>query len=204
MKKKVVIFGNGNQAKIVKQEINKDNKLEILAVYNYLNGKINISKEYKNIKLKTNSKFYAITAVGDIKKRINLARIINKKFKKFSWISIISLNSIVAKNVRIGKGTIVVSGAVINTNSFIGDHCIINTSSSIDHDTKVGNFTNVAPKAALAGNVKVGDQVFIGMGSAVKEKINIGNKVTVGAMSFVNKNCIINTKYIGIPAKKVK
>ena len=43
MKKKVVIFGNGNQAKIVKQEINKDNKLEILAVYNYLNGKINIS-----------------------------------------------------------------------------------------------------------------------------------------------------------------
>ncbi len=206
MKKKgLVIFGNGNHCKIIKQEIQKQNNLKILAIYNYYAGKISLLKEFKNkVNLNSFSKFNAITAIGDNKKRQSLVKIVETKFKKCKWITLISKDSILAKNVKVGIGTVIVSGAVINTNSSIGDHCIINTSSSIDHDAKIGNFSTVAPKAALAGNVKIGNNVFIGMNSSIKEKMSINNNVIVGAMSFVNKDCMKNCTYFGIPARKIK
>tara|TARA_B100001248_G_C27399780_1_gene469191 strand:+ start:17722 stop:18354 length:633 start_codon:yes stop_codon:yes gene_type:complete len=204
-KKKIVIFGNGNQCKIIKQEIQKRHNLKILAIYDYYDDRIILSKEFnKKINLKSFSKIDAITAVGDNKNRQSLVKIVEKKFKKCNWITLISKDSIIAKNVKIGVGTVIVSGAVINTNSSIGDHCIINTSSSIDHDTKIGNFSTISPKATLAGNVKIGNNVFIGMSSSIKEKVCVNNNAIVGAMSFVNRDCVKNCTYFGIPARKIK
>ena len=45
MKKKLVIFGNGNHAKIVKQEIQKNSKLELKAVFDFIDGKIKLNKK---------------------------------------------------------------------------------------------------------------------------------------------------------------
>ena len=36
------------------------------------------------------------------------------------------------------------------------------------------------------------------------EKMSINNNVIVGAMSFVNKDCMKNCTYFGIPARKIK
>lgn len=204
MKKKLVIFGNGNHAKIVKQEIQKNSKLELKAVFDFINGKIKLNKKYNSIKINSRSKFYAISAVGNNKVRYELIKKISKLFKNVKWLSVISKDAIVNKNVKIGKGTLVVSGSVINTNSVIGNHCIINTKSTIDHDGKIGNFSDLAPGVNLAGNVRIGNFVFIGIGAAVKEKIKISSNIIIGAKSFVNKNCKSNMMYFGAPIKAIK
>lgn len=203
-KKKIVIFGNGDQCNIVKQEILDNHNFEIHAIFDFEGGKIKKSLKYKKKKINLNSKFYAITAVGDNLERHKLVNIVNKKFKKKIWTSIISKNSIVNQNVKIGKGSLVVSGSVINTGAIIGNHSIINTCSSIDHDTKIGNFTTISPGSVLAGKILIKNFVFVGIGSVLKEKITINSNIIIGANSFVNKNCIIKGLYFGSPIRHVK
>lgn len=203
-KKKIVIFGNGNHCKIVKQEILENQDFEIYAIYDFKGGKIKKSLKYKKNKINLNTKFYAITAVGDNRERFKLVNIVNRKFKKKIWISVISKNSIVNKNVKIGKGSLIVSGSVVNTGAFIGNHSIINTCSIIDHDTKIGNFTTISPGSVLAGKILIRNFVFVGIGSVIREKIIINSNIIIGANSFVNKNCINKGLYFGSPAKYVK
>ncbi len=202
--KKIVIFGNGNHSKIVQQEIAILPNYQVLGIFDFIKGKLKISKNYKSKKINLNSPFYALTAVGDNKNRENLVKIVEKNFKKVRWIKIVSKNSFISKNVKIGDGTLVVSGAVININSKIGNHCIINTSSSIDHDCKIKNFSTISPGVNIAGNVIIKNFVSIGIGASVKEDILIEDNVTIGGKSFVNKNCKANKLYFGVPAKLQK
>jgi len=203
-KKRIVIFGNGNHSKIVKQEVLKNKDFEIYAVYDFIQGKLKKLSKYKKNKINQNSKFYAITATGDNKERVKLVNLVNKKFKNKIWTSVISKNSIINKNVKIGKGSLVVSGSVINTGAIIGSHSIINTFCSIDHDTKIGNFSTISPGSIVAGKVLIKNLVFIGIGSVVKEKITINKNIAIGANSYVNKNCVDEGLYFGSPVRFIK
>ena len=55
---------------------------------------------------------------------------------------IISKNAKISINVKIGDGTVVISGSSINIGSKIGSHCLINSSSSIDHDNIFEDFSS--------------------------------------------------------------
>jgi|TARA_B110000027_G_C16116153_1_gene300226 sugar O-acyltransferase (sialic acid O-acetyltransferase NeuD family) len=203
MKKNIIIFGNGNHCKVVKQEIEKISSYRILAIFDFLGHRIILNKKYKKNQNKLSKKVLAITAVGDNKSRKKLVKLVEKKFKNIKWVKIISRDSIISKNVTIKEGTLIVSGAVVNTNSKIGSHCIINTLSSLDHDVKLGDYSDIAPGVNIAGNVTIGSNVFVGIGSSVIEEIKIENNVKIGGQSLVNKNCRSNKKYVGVPAKKV-
>jgi len=196
MKKNIIIFGNGNHCKVVKQEIEKISSYKILAIFDFLNHKIVLNKKFIKNKDNINKKALAITAVGENQSRKKLVKLVEKKFKNIKW-------AIVNKNVTIKEGSLVVSGAVVNTNSKIGSHCVINTLSSLDHDVKLGDYSDIAPGVNIAGNVTIGNNVFIGIGSSLIENIKIENNVTIGGQSLVNKNCRSNQKYIGVPAKKI-
>ena len=120
-----------------------------------------------------NKKALAITAVGENQSRKKLVKLVEKKFKNIKWAKVISRDAIVNKNVTIKEGSLVVSGAVVNTNSKIGSHCVINTLSSLDHDVKLGDYSDIAPGVNIAGNVTIGNNVFIGIGSSLIENIKI-------------------------------
>ena len=199
--KKIVIFGNGNHSKIVQQEIAILPNYQVLGIFDFIKGKLKISKNYKSKKINLNSPFYALTAVGDNKNRENLVKIVEKNFKKVRWIKIVSKNSFVSKNVKIGDGTLVVSGAVININSKIGNHCIINTSASIDHDCILGDFCHIGPNSTLCGNVHIGEGTLIGAGAVIIPGIKIGKNCIIGAGSVVTKNIEDGKLAYGNPAK---
>ena len=137
---------------------------------------------------------------------INVIHIINynKIYKNFNWTTIISKNSTINGNVRIGKGSLIVSGSVINTGTKIGEHCLINTSSSIDHDNTFENYSSTGPGVTTGGNVELGQCSHLGIGSTVKHQISIGDNTIIGAQSMVLKNCNKNSVYYGIPAKKIR
>ena len=180
MKKNILIFGNGNHCKIVKQEIEKNSNYKIKAIFDIINNKVFLNEKFKRKKIDLNKKYLAITAIGNNIIRRKLVKIIERKFKNIKWAKIISKNAIINKEVKIGEGTLIVSGAVLNINSSIGSHSIVNTSCSLDHN------------------------VFVGIGSSIMQKIKIEDNVIIGGQSFVNKNCKSNSKYFGVPSKKIK
>jgi len=211
--KKVVIIGSGDHSRVVFSEIIKLNKLSLIGFIDNFNEKGKIietfrGKKYKilgNIEyLKKIKNVSGIIGIGSNYKRKLIVEEIKHTVKNFKWATIISKNSIINGQVKIGCGSVIVSNSVINTGTVIGDHCLINTSSSLDHDNVFANFSSSAPRTTTGGNVTIGEMSHLGISSTVQQKINIGKNTIIGAKSLVNKNCLNNSVYYGVPAKKIR
>ncbi len=111
-------------------------------------------------------------------------------------------DAVMADDVKIGKGSVVMAGTVINTGTVIGEGCIINTASSVDHDCTIGHFVHIAVGAHLAGTVKVEDYTWIGAGSTISNNVKICGKCTIGAGAVVVNDINVSGTYMGIPARK--
>lgn len=112
--------------------------------------------------------------------------------------------SSIAENVSIGKGTVVVAGAVVNPGATIGKGCIINTGSSVDHDCVIADFVHVGVGAHIAGTVTIGERTWVGIGAIVSNNISICGDCMIGAGAVVVKKIEESGTYVGVPAVKIK
>ena len=119
-----------------------------------------------------------------------------------NWVSFIHPSAQIAVNVSIGKGTVVMAGAVVNVCASIGCHCIINTGAVVEHDNIIENYVHISPRVALGGTVCIGECTHIGIGAVVKNNISVHSDCVVGAGAVVVKNIKDNGIYIGVPARK--
>lgn len=208
--KNLVIFGSGLHARICLNEFLKIYSIDKIFFFDIIknqseikifNKKIIFISSFRNLKKITNRNTYFFIGIGNniLRKKIYTEAL--KKINKPKWIKLISKDTIIDKSVKIGDGTAIMPGVVINFQTKIKDHCIVNTSSSIDHDCILDSFVNLSPGVNLAGNVKIGKLSNIGIGASVSHNLEINENVTIGANSFVNKNCIANKNYYGTPVK---
>ena len=118
--------------------------------------------------------------------------------------SLIHPAATVALDVKIGMGTVVMAGAVINPHVEIGRGCIINTCASVDHDCIIGDFAHISVGAHLAGTVTVGTGSWVGAGATVSNNIKIASDCVIGAGGVVVKNIIEKGTYVGVPVSNIK
>lgn len=111
-------------------------------------------------------------------------------------------SAVVAPDVKIGVGTVVMAGAVINSGSCIGNGAIINTCASVDHENVIDDFAHISVGAHLAGNVSVGKRTWVGIGAVVSNNVSICNDVLIGAGGVVIRNIVNKGTYVGVPATK--
>lgn len=105
--------------------------------------------------------------------------------------------AIVSKRVIIKEGSVVMAGAIIQTDVKIGRHCIVNTGVSVDHECLIEDFVHLSPHSTLCGNVHIGEGTWIGAGSTVIQGITIGKWCVIGAGSVVSKNIPDGTLFVG-------
>lgn len=110
----------------------------------------------------------------------------------------------IGEQVEIGKGTVVMAGAIINCCTRIGKGCIINTGATIDHDNVIEDYVHISPGANIAGTVKVGKGSWLGIGSKVSNNVNITSGCVIGAGTVVIKDITEPGTYVGVPAKRIK
>jgi sugar O-acyltransferase (sialic acid O-acetyltransferase NeuD family) len=139
-----------------------------------------------------------IIGIGNNHIRKQVSSIINHSFGK-----LIHPNSEISKYSEIGLGSVVFSGAIIQANAKIGEHCIVNTNASVDHDCIIENFVHIGPNVALCGGVTVGEGTLIGVGAAVIPGIKIGKWATIGAGSVVINDVPDFAKVVGNPANRI-
>lgn len=106
-----------------------------------------------------------------------------------------------AADVKIGAGTAVMAGVVVNTGSLIGENVILNTRSTLDHDAHIGDHAHIAPGATLSGDCVVGQTALIGVGATLRQGINIGVGATVAAGSVVIGPVADGATVMGVPAR---
>lgn len=108
-----------------------------------------------------------------------------------------------ARGASIGNGSVVMAGAVINSDSRVGQNAIVNTGAIIDHDCVIEDAVHVAPGVTLCGGVCVGSNTLVGAGAVVHPNQRIGNNVTVGAGATVLNDVEDGCTVVGSPAKRI-
>lgn len=119
-------------------------------------------------------------------------------------ISAIHHRAILAEDVKIGEGTSIMAGAVVNPSVNLGRGCIVNTTASLDHDCQVGDYVNIGPGSKLAGGVQIGSLTELGTGAIVIPNKRIGRKCVIAAGAVVVNNVPDGSLAMGVPAKIVK
>jgi sugar O-acyltransferase (sialic acid O-acetyltransferase NeuD family) len=197
----MIILGMGGHAKVI---------IDILKTSNSLVENIyddDLSKNglfYNGIEIKTpiSNSIHGdcIISIGDNKVR----KVISEKLTKSCWKTVIHPSAIIANDVTIGEGCVIMAGVIIQTGSCIGKHVIINTGACIDHDCIIDDYVHIAPNVSIAGGVKISNGSFIGIGSTIIHNINIGQWCIIGAGSVVIKDVNNFSKVVGNPIRIIK
>lgn len=130
------------------------------------------------------SSFRIFIAIGNNHQRRTIAGLVKHRVAE----PVVHPSSLVAQNVSIGLGSIILHRAIVQTGVTIGQHVIVNTGAIVEHDGFIGNFAHIAPGAVLCGGVQVGEETLIGAGSIVVPGIKIGNHCLIKAGSVVTRN----------------
>lgn len=141
-----------------------------------------------------------IVAIGNA----SIRRRIQESIDSSRIATLIHPDAVIAKDVKIGVGTVVMAGAVINSGASIGKGCIINTCASIDHDCIISDYVHISVGAHIAGTVNVNDNTWIGAGAIVSNNLAIMGDCMIGAGAVVVKDIESSGTYVGVPAAKIK
>lgn len=146
----------------------------------------------------------AILAIGNNWTRKNMANKIHDIAPDLDFVSTIHPSALLGKGVKIGKGSAVLPGTIVNANATIGDFCILNTNSSLGHDGYMADFSSIASGVCTGGNLILGRFSAISLGANIIEKISVGEHSVIGAGSLVVKNVGSHSIVYGFPARFVR
>jgi len=122
---------------------------------------------------------------------------------KIDLINIIHPKTFTSPSVKLGHGNYIKAGAIIETNSTIGDCCVIDNGVIIAHDNVIGDGVHIAPGASLGSNIKIGKLAVLGIGCSISTNIRIGAGAIISVGSSVVKDVPANAVIEGVPGKEI-
>jgi acetyltransferase EpsM len=117
------------------------------------------------------------------------------------WASVIDASARVYSGVRVGKGVVVMPGAMINCGATLGDHCVVNTGAIVEHDVQVGEFVQIAPGAAVGGAAVLEKDSYVGLGARIRDHVIVRTGATVAMGAVVVADVGERTTVMGVPAR---
>ena len=200
----ILLIGAGGHAKSCIDVIEQEDKFRIIGLIGSPNevgthllgyevlGTDDALTELINL---TNFALIAVGQIGTNELRSTLfSKIVNIGFR---LPVVMSPLAYVSPRANIGKGTVVMHRATINSGARIGDNCIINSHALIEHDVSVEDHCHIATSATINGGSTVGKSSFVGSGTTIRESINIGHSCSIGMGVSVRHNLLPNSRFIG-------
>ncbi|HAM51935.1 MAG TPA: sugar acetyltransferase [Nitrospiraceae bacterium] len=211
MKQRLVIWGASGHALTVAEIVRREGKYDIIGFLDDINshrrtevfcGSTILGGREQLRELWDQGIHHILFGFGDCRARLQLADWVRSQ--GFVLATAIHPQAVVATDVRIGEGTVIAAGAVINPATSIGENVIINTCASVDHECHVEDGCHIAPGVHLGGRVKVGKGVWIGIGATVTDRISIGAGSLIGVGAVVLHEIPENVVAYGIPARVIR
>ena len=137
---------------------------------------------------------YAFIAVGQIH-----SQAIRKKLRLalselgYTFPTLVSKSAVVSRYSRLGSGSIVMNGAILNADCIIGENVILNSGSIIEHDVYIGDNCHVSTGVTINGGTRIGEGTFLGSGTIVRDGVEIGDNCFIGMGSIITKSIPSNT-----------
>lgn len=206
IKKQIILVGGGGHAKACIDVIESDSTWHVKG---YLDVKQTLSDSYgldylgcdlEALKFIHEAQF--LISIGQLGHSSIREKLFNELKKINAEFAIVKANNaIVSKNSIIKNGTIVMHGAILQADTFVGENCIINDRVLIEHNSIIGNHCHISTGAIINGQVRVGNGVFIGSGAVLRNGITIGDNCVIGMGAIVTKSIGHGLTVFGNPAK---
>jgi len=145
--KKIILIGGGTFSPVVIDAILENEKYRDYEIQGILddNAICEINYDYPHLgKVEDAEKFenrdtYFVISIGSPKARKKIAEL----HYDLNYLTVIDKSANISKNVKIGKGSIVLKGAIINAFAEIGEQVIINSGAIVDHHCKIGRYSHI-------------------------------------------------------------
>ncbi len=203
--KKLVIVGTGGHAKVVVDTLQGSSDVVILGFVDPNKEKGSLFLGYPILgtdQYLLNAKIDDITliiGIGTAKScAIRQQTFLQFKVMGYDFHTTIHPTAILGRGVRIGGGSQVMAGTIVQPAVTIGENVIINTGAIIEHDTHIGDHVHIAPGSVLGGGVTIEDSVFVGLGARLLPQVRIGQGATIGAGALVLSDVEAGATVIGI------
>lgn len=211
-RKKIVVFGAGNQARVnipileslgteVVAFIDHTDNIESPLISTPLFSSTKAFVEHFNVDQL--SQMGSVIAIGNPfgQRRVEFSNVLAEFGVK--PISFADASAKIRSDSRVALGAQIMPGVIINNNVIIEENCIINTAAIVEHDCLVRVGVEVGPRAILLGEVSVGRYSWIGAGAIVLPRLKIGENAVVGAGAVVTKDVAAGAVVVGCPAREV-
>jgi sugar O-acyltransferase (sialic acid O-acetyltransferase NeuD family) len=212
VKERIVLLGASLHAKYTTDILEKQGKYEIAGftdpykevgsdVYGYrvIGRQEDILKIVDKYGIKG-----GVICIGDNWIRKIVYDAIIERMPDFRFVSAIHPATVIARDVEIGRGTVIMAGVIINTGARIGECCFLATNSSLEHDCIMEDFSSISAGVVTGGKLRIGRYSAICLGATLLDRIDIGEHVVVGAGSLVMQDLPDNVLAYGRPAKVVR
>lgn len=209
---KVALFGASGHARVIADVLERSGLFEVVGLivsdlpagtacfgYRVLGSEMELPALIEQYGIQAGS-----IGVGDNWARSQFLARIERICPALQFVTAVHPSAQIGRDVRIGQGTVIMAGAVVNSGSEIGSFSIINTKASLDHDGRMGAFTSLAPGATVGGNVVIGDFSAISLGVSVIQRIRIGSHTIIGAGAVVIRDVPDQVVAFGVPAVVVR
>ena len=207
---KIIIVGNSISADIMYAYLKQDDRYHIVAFsadQKYINTleKFNLPTVALEYLFNTFSpkNYKIILAIGY--KKINQVRAsLFDRVKKMGYTleTYIHPDASVFNHDKIGEGSIIMAGSVIEPYVKIGKDTVIWGNCLIGHHTTVGDNCWIASGTVLAGQTNIGNNCFLGVGVSVSNQVNVGAFSIIGGNTAIHKDTKENEVYLSHQGEK--
>ena len=201
MKTEIILIGGGGHCKACIDVIEKTGQFQITGIIDKIEQRVlgyPFVASDDELPLVTRQSNKLLITIGQIKSPEKRLRIYERIMKLGGNLAkVVSPLAYVSRHARIGKGTIVMHGAVVNAGADIGENCIINTRAIVEHDVAIESHCHISTGAVANGNVKIGSRTFVGSQTVIKENVRIGSGCTLSAGVRIMKNVAAETTIRG-------
>jgi sugar O-acyltransferase (sialic acid O-acetyltransferase NeuD family) len=145
-----------------------------------------------------------VVAIGDNATRAAVQERLENACPDFSAFTVVHPTATVARDAKVGGGSIILAGAVVSNGCTVGRGVLLGTRSSLDHDCIVDEYASLAPGVTTGGTVRIGRATAIGVGANVVHGITIGADTVIGAGALVLGDVPDRVVAFGVPARVVR
>ena len=209
--KLLAVYGAAGHAKVVFDIVEKQGVYQILSVLDRYKptgtpcGDRRVSGTMEDLPelVARHPQLEVIVAIGDNWARARICSEIRQLCPDVRFATAVHPSAQIGHGVTLGRGTVVMAGAVINPAAQVGEACIVNTRASLDHDSQMGDYSSLGPGASVGGTVHIGAYTSLGIGASVIQEIRIGEHVVIGAGAVVVRHIPDSVVAYGVPARVV-
>ena len=191
--RKVVIFGNGGFAMVVRHELTFHSPYEVVAHTvdrSYMQG-----TDYEGLPLVPFEGIeevyppdnYSMLVVVGYRhaNELRAQKYAEAKEKGYKLITYVDERSVVAEGVEIGDNCIIAANQSIDPFVKIGNDVIMRNACYIGHNVVIEDHCFISAHAAISGGSIIGPYTFLGINSTIRNDVKIGKGCVIGAGALI-------------------